>query len=1158
MIQLKIGTLNVNGLANHKKRTDIFKYLKQTDADFFCIQETHSTYELTDKWTKEWGGQAFWSHGTYKSRGTAILIKNNTDATITDIKTDQDGRIISVVVNMENLEINLISVYAPTDKTARRKFYNTLQQYPTPTQYTVIGGDFNCIEDPTKDKTGGNPALGYAGTTQLLTWTNSLQTKDTWRNEHPTSREYTWHNVDYSIRTRIDRIYSNKELTQNSRTKIIACPYSDHSLVLTKIKTPKENPRGGGNWKMNTSILKDKLFDNEMKHFLNYWPHEKNNYPDSATWWDEMKNKIKGITIRHSKRISKKRKSQTERLTKELHELQQKTMTSKTQINLKERELKQQLDRENEGTKIRSRAKWMEEGEKPTKFFYGLEKARQKKNTIGELKKENGEIITTDIEILEEARAFYQKLYTADENTDTNDQKWLLNNLEKTLNEIDKDRCEGPMLTKEITKAVENMQTNKSPGPDGIPLEFYKHYWQHLKEHLIQLFNENYDQEIMSESQRKALLKLLYKKKDKLLLKNWRPISLLNTDYKIAAKVIANRMKEVLPEIVHPDQTCGITNRTIFENLFILRDIIYQTNTNNNDVTLISLDQEKAFDRVDRTFLYKTLKQLNFGPSLIHWIATLYKDANCTVMNNGWMSDEIQLHRGLRQGCPLSPLLYVLIVESLGEALRKDDGVRGVPIPGGHGLTQKLTQYADDTTLMLQDDNSVQRAFDIITRYERGTGSKLNYEKTKGIYIGRRQGQTHGAVPITWTNDPIDVLGTKISPSLQQDWQKQTNKLDQRLQGWSSRSLTIYGRALITRTFGLANFIFLATIFVIPQNVITNVQKSIFGFIWKGKTELIKRTSLNQSFKKGGLLIPNLTTANATTKTKWIKEIGDENYTHPWVYWARYYIGTALSTVKHQWSFLRTHLKPHADPNNIPEWYALVQRTIKENSPVLSQLEQKNITNKNLTDIIENATAEEPRAIKKWAEEHRIKKENIESLWEELWKRWNKNEAKEIMWKASHKVLPTKKYIRSWNKDITTNDRCPFCRKSESIEHALVKCERLTNLWKYVKDLLTKINGQTNLITMTNMIFNESQRNREEEILIKYIITLSISLIWETRNKMLGKKEQPPPLIDEMKKRIRERINIDKINKKYTNLNIWAYKNILIHVTDDYEIIYII
>ena len=95
-----------------------------------------------------------------------------------------------------------------------------------------------------------------------------------------------------------------------------------------------------------------------MKHFLNYWPHEKNNYPDQATWWDEMKNKRKEITIRHSKKASRKKNSEKEKITQDLHELQQQSTTNKTQIDMKERELREHLNRENEGTKIRSRAKW--------------------------------------------------------------------------------------------------------------------------------------------------------------------------------------------------------------------------------------------------------------------------------------------------------------------------------------------------------------------------------------------------------------------------------------------------------------------------------------------------------------------------------------------------------------------------------------------------------------------------------------------------------------------------------------------------------------------------------------------------------------------------------------------------------------------------------
>ena len=120
----------------------------------------------------------------------------------------------------------------------------------------------------------------------------------------------------------------------------------------------------------------------------------------------------------------------------------------------------------------------------------------------------------------------------------------------------------------------------------------------------------------MTESQRNTLLKLLYKKYDKELLKNWRPISLLNVDYKIAAKVIATRLKPVLHRVINEDQTCGIPGRSIYKNIFKLRDIVHHTNKNKHQAILIILDQEKAFDKVDRNFLEETLERMNFGPSL--------------------------------------------------------------------------------------------------------------------------------------------------------------------------------------------------------------------------------------------------------------------------------------------------------------------------------------------------------------------------------------------------------------------------------------------------------------------------------------------------------------------------------------------------------------
>ena len=141
--------------------------------------------------------------------------------------------------------------------------------------------------------------------------------------------------------------------------------------------------------------------------------------------------------------------------------------------------------------------------------------------------------------------------------------------------------------------------------------------------------------------------------------------------------------------LIHKDQTWGIPNRSIYENIFRLRDMINHTKQNNTNLVLVGLDQEKAFDRVDRSFINRILNWINFGPSFKRWIEVLYAGAKCQIIN-GWLSDQLLLEGGLRQGCPLSPLLYVLVAETLGQAIR----IEGVTYPGANGETSKLVQYA--------------------------------------------------------------------------------------------------------------------------------------------------------------------------------------------------------------------------------------------------------------------------------------------------------------------------------------------------------------------------------------------------------------------------------------------------------------------------------
>ena len=202
------------------------------------------------------------------------------------------------------------------------------------------------------------------------------------------------------------------------------------------------------------------------------------------------------------------------------------------------------------------------------------------------------------------------------------------------------------------------MAEGKSPGSDGLPMEFYVVFWDLLSEDLVNVFNASLQTGLLPFSQREALIALIFKKGHRLDHKNWRPISLLNVDYKLCARFLAGRLLKVIATVVAPDP-----DRYIGENVAFLRDVVELTNEYKLPVALLSLDQQKAFDRVDWRFLFVTLAKMDFGDNFIRWVRPLYTDVRSSVLVNGYTSRPFKPSRGGGgggQGCPLSPLLYVL------------------------------------------------------------------------------------------------------------------------------------------------------------------------------------------------------------------------------------------------------------------------------------------------------------------------------------------------------------------------------------------------------------------------------------------------------------------------------------------------------------------
>ena len=172
-------------------------------------------------------------------------------------------------------------------------------------------------------------------------------------------------------------------------------------------------------------------------------------------------------------------------------------------------------------------------------------------------------------------------------------------------------------------------------------------------------------------SQKRGIITLIPKDENNLsTLSNWRPITLLCVDYKILAKVIAKRIGSVLPKLIHSDQTGFIKGRFIGENVRLLNDLLEYTDVQNIPGILLFIDFEKAFDTIEWPFIQNVLKCFNFGPVIGKWIATLYSNVESAVINGGYTTNYFKVSRGVRQGCPLSPLLFVLGVEILAQKIR--------------------------------------------------------------------------------------------------------------------------------------------------------------------------------------------------------------------------------------------------------------------------------------------------------------------------------------------------------------------------------------------------------------------------------------------------------------------------------------------------------
>ena len=294
------------------------------------------------------------------------------------------------------------------------------------------------------------------------------------------------------------------------------------------------------------------------------------------------------------------------------------------------------------------------------------------------------------------------------------------------------------------------------------------------------------------------------------------------------------RLHTVLPSIINLDQTGFLKGRYIGENIRTISDIIDYTSLRHQPGIILLLDFEKAFDTVKWSFIINSLKLFNFGPDFIHWISTIYCNTESTVINNGNTAGFFKLQRGIRQGCPISPYLFIIAVEILANGIRKNKHIKGISVGS---VSIKISQLADDTTVFVSDIVSVKKVLELLKLFQVFSGLKLNVEKTTAKFIGSLEHtECNDRFGLKWTDGPLSTLGITISNDahfiLENVFEPKLKAFANVLDMWNQRGLSLKGRITVWKSLALPKLLYPISVLPVPTMMIDIVDNMITDFIW--------------------------------------------------------------------------------------------------------------------------------------------------------------------------------------------------------------------------------------------------------------------------------------------------------------------------------------
>lgn len=496
------------------------------------------------------------------------------------------------------------------------------------------------------------------------------------------------------------------------------------------------------------------------------------------------------------------------------------------------------------------REEWLREGDRNTKFFQNCVKGKCMQNRILMLLDDLGREHFSEGSKGNIAVDFFRELFRS---SDPFDLETLFIRFRGRVTDEMNVRLTSPVLEEEIKMAAFSVKGTSAPGDDGLTGAFYQKYWHIVGPSLSEEIQKFFHTSIMPDGWNHTLLSLLPKITKPTRMQDMRPISLCSVQYKIISKILCNRLKTILPQIISDTQGAFISGRLISDNILIAHEMVHGLRTNtkvSEECMAIKTDMSKAYDRVEWNFLEVLMEQMGFDRSWIRWIMSCVSSVSFSVLLNGNSHGYIKPERGIRQGDPLSPFLFILCAEALVHSLNMAEEmgrIQGIKLSSSGPAVHHLL-FADDSLLLCKASGTeAKEILECLKAYGDASGQVINLQKSSIIFGSKVTDSIKTEVKDIMGIDQEGGEGSYLglpecfSGSKRRLLSFIKEKLHGRLNGWFSKSLSNGGKEILLKSVAMALPVYAMSCFKLPKEVCAKLTSAMIEF--GGAVEITEKRS---------------------------------------------------------------------------------------------------------------------------------------------------------------------------------------------------------------------------------------------------------------------------------------------------------------------------